>query len=243
MKKITTQIFSFTLLSFVAISCAAHSSEELTVMQSIANREQLVARVPAINKSVEEALPNVRYFSEDGASFSLSDAYVRGEIESVTAGKSFIWAMDSDREVRSEVPFESNSAMVTTYHLGIRVQVGFMSEINRLSAVREVSEGDLIQVGLALPGSGFLQELQNEWVGKKTIAVLLVSQNPVFDYQPQLWSILNDGIYLGLVDSVANVKFPALEIGNNLIRLAKLESSQELNVKIKKENGIYVRSE
>lgn len=243
MKKIATQIIGFVLLTVVVISCATGSSEELTVMQSIANREQLVARVPAINKSIEEALPNVRYFSEDGASFSLSDAYVRGEIEFVRAGKSFIWAMDSDREVRSEVPFESNSAMVTTYHLGIRVQVGNTSKVNMLSADREVLKGELIQVGLALPGSGFLQELQSEWVGKKKIAMLLVSQNPVFDYQPQLWSILNDGTYLGLVDSAANVNFPTMELGSNLIRLTKLESSRELNVKIKKENGIYVRSE
>jgi hypothetical protein len=243
MKKIATQFFSFTLLTVVAISCAARSSEELSVMQSIANREQLVARVPALNKSVEEAMPNVRYFSDDGSDFSISDAYVRGEIEFVTAGKSFIWAMDSDREVRSEVPFESNLAMVTTYHLGIRVQVGFTSEINGLSAERKVSKSELIQVGLALPGSGFLQELQNEWVGKKKIAMLLISQNPVFDYQSQVWSILNDGAYLGLIDSAANIDFPLIGLGNNSIRLTKLETSRELTVKIKKVDGIYIRSE
>jgi len=243
MKRLAIQILGFALLTVGVMSCSTSSSNRLTILESLASRENIVARAPALNNSLVEAMPYVRYFSDDGIDFSLSDAYVRGDIESVSAGKSFIWAMDSDRELRSEVPIESNSAMVTTYHLGIRVQVGFTSEINGLSTERNVSKNELIQVGLALPGSGFLQELQNEWVGKKKIAMLLISQNPVFDYQSQLWSVLNDGAYLGLIDSAANVNFPLIELGNNSIRLTKLETSRELNVKIKMGGGIYIRSE
>jgi hypothetical protein len=239
---LTTSMAAVFLLS--ACGSNAVSEPQVSVVQAIINRENSVARPAPVNSTIAEAMPNFIYTDESGKESSLSDGYVRGLVVDVQQGRSFTWDVSESGETRKEVPFEDSAAMATTYHLQVRVEGFVQSATNQLPQARidQISKGKIISVGLSLPGRGYFEEFKNEWVGKRTIAALLMAANQVFDYDNSVWPVYSDGRYLGEVNG-NSIRFAALTTlhGGGTVEVKALEDSTGGNGKIAIQDGVYRR--
>lgn len=157
--------------------------------------------LPVPYRTVAEAKPDVVYLVDGASELRFSEAFVSGAVVDVTPGRGFSWTFDDDIETRVEHKFNGEGAQVSTVHLTVSVD----------HAVTVPSERDLsgstITVGLALAAPVDLAAIHRELVGGDKIVALLV-HSPVFDYEPAVWAVLDDGEFLGRVGSNGAVSFP-----------------------------------
>lgn len=188
-----------------ALAGCGDDSATPTVLDLIAQRTHAVTRAAVPYTSVLEAMPNVVYLVNGTDELRISDAYATSSVVAVDAGRSFYWKEDPDSSTRVEVPFNDDEAQVSTLHLTVAVERAIVAP-----GQPEIANST-ISVGLVLNAPLDLDAARKELTGNGSVVVLLlVRSSLVFDYDPTVWAILDDGEFFGLVSSNGTVSFPAL---------------------------------
>lgn len=213
----TRRLFFTTMAAACVLAVAGCGSNQPRpqaqgVFENISARHQAKARAGGIYQSVADAMPQVRYTINDGAPVSVADAYVVGPFVSAEPGPSFRWTEDNETgETRHELDFNAEDAMTSHVHLTLQIKRSIIDPNQPESVQRELAAGKTVTLGLALDAPAEITEIRDRFKGQSLVA-LLYKPSPVFDYDPSLWAILEDGAFLGHTSSNGrDVTFPALE--------------------------------
>lgn len=161
---------------------------------------------------VQEGADRVRVYSSwselQRLSHSRADEFdvlqVVGEVLAVDDGAAFSWSTEPDGgEQRTQLPFDSDDAMVRTLHLTVRVDrvVGYSSEVQR---------EDEIMIGVAFSAESDLSGARDSF-NDLPQSLFFLTKTAVFDYEPNLWGVLEDGALLAVPNDDGYLSFPALE--------------------------------
>lgn len=145
----------------------------------------------------------VSYLSADD-----SDAVglvIVGAVEAVEPGRSFRWEVNDSGARRIEVPADDQEAMISTFHLTVAVEESITDTADAaLGRLRQV------EVGLAMGPDVRLEDVEADY-GNLTDAVFFLQRNRVFDYDSELWGIVEDGALVATPDENGYLSFPTLE--------------------------------
>ena len=131
-----------------------------------------------------------------------SELIVLGTITAVNKGASFSWDVDDEgNEVTVQFPFGDDRAMGHTVHLTVSV-----SEVIAPQVAESLDE---ITVGLVVDAGIGFDAVKNDYSGLGTV-VLYLKQSAVFDYEPGIYGIFEDGALMGELKDDGNLQFPAL---------------------------------
>ena len=189
------------------------------VFEVIRARSTMASRVDALYASVPEAMPQVRYLVSGSEPVSVADAYVVGDLVSVDSGRTFQWTTDpvTGEETRREVPFNTEvpsaeTSQASTVHLTLEIERSIVSPDEPESVHDALKPGNTVRLGLTLGAQVDLDAVQAELGAVGSFAALLYRPSAVFDYDKDLWAILEDGGFLGTISGEGTqVVFPALE--------------------------------
>jgi len=133
------------------------------------------------------------------------DAAIVGDVVDVQTGYSFVWDVtpDGDKEVRTETEFGSEDAMISTYHLTVRV-TDVVGATNR-----GIEKDASIVVGIALDPEVSLEDVSEDF-SEVTGAVFFLDSSPVFDYDRTVFAITEDGALMAVPDDDDSLSFPML---------------------------------
>lgn len=172
---------------------------ELEHAQDVVSRERVYA-------TPLEALPSFDYVGHDGRVSSPSQLVVVGTFTSVTPGRGFSWDHSQlGEERRVELEYGHEEAWINTIHVAFAVE-----EVIGKEADVELERGSEIQVGLALSGPVDFTAVKKELAGLGRVVVFL-NRSAVFDYERDLWGILEDGAFIGRVDPEERIEFLILD--------------------------------
>lgn len=223
----------------IAVAACGENSADPSVVELIADRTHALTRAPVPYTSVVEAMPSVLYLVDGREGLRMSDAYVVGTVIDVQEGRSFNWTEGTDSSERIEVPFNSADAKISTVHLVIKVDRSIVApgqpEIDHTT----------VTVGLALNAPVAVDAAREDLSTGGRVAVLLVRSSPVFDYDPALWAILDDGEFLGQVSVEGAVSFPALAkrgLVPDGLTIEQLEHPPVEPISVDIVNGLWVRN-
>lgn len=167
--------------------------------ESIANSGAAGSR-PIDPGSLAEYLPNRRYRVISGDVVTLTDAVVVGHVTSVSPGRAF-YAPD-DEPSTIEVPFDDPRAMWRTAH----------AEVTVTEVLGGQDPGETIVVGFVVgPSSAAFDLLASGLPALGDVVLFLETSSPVYDYEPDIWSIAEDGAMLAEIGSDGRLTLPALE--------------------------------
>ena len=228
---------TLSLLAGLACSDADTFRAGEDIFQSIHRRLASSSRAPALYHSLPEAMPNVAYLL-DGELTYIDSYFVVGTVESVSTGPSFMWSIRDDIETRTEVSNDDPSAQVTTFHIRVSCESTLRPPTSK------PMECDTLTFGLALDPSLSLKAVQASLSGTR-VAALLYDDSRVFDYDPNLFAVYEDGSFLGVVDG-DEVLFGALDgpegagLRLSLTELIKPDSPTPISVE--SAGGEFIRS-
>lgn len=230
-----------TPLLVVLASCGSQSSAPTrspSVVDQLVERSEFGARLPPLYLNIQEASPLIEYVV-DGVPEFVSGALVVGRVTSVTQGRSFAWTDEGGSEVRSELKFNAKSAMVSTIHIQVAVE-------SAQSRDGSIAAGSELTMGLALNAPVDLKAVTKDLVASEGIVAYLV-KSPVFDYDPNLWSVLDDGNFLGVVGPGSSAGFPVLDrihpgfVAKDLTTDDLLKEPAQLQIVVKVVDGDRIR--
>lgn len=188
------------------------------VFEVIQARNESASRGGTLYQSIPEAMPQVRYIVDGREPVSVADAYIVGELVSVDPGRTFQWTIDSTgEESRHEVPFntartDAETSQASTVHLTLEITRSIVSPDEPASVHDRLMPGNTVVLGLTLGEQVDLDAVRAEFGAVDSFAALLYQQSAVFDYDTDLWAILEDGVFLGTInDDGSQVTFPAAE--------------------------------
>lgn len=174
------------------------------ILDELARARDVVTRERVFDSPVE-ALPSVVHVDAQGRSVTASDVVVVGTFEEVNEGRGFSWDIDDlGEEIRLEHPYGDEQAWINTIHVTLRVE-----EVIDAAADQQVRPGELLTIGIALDHPVSLSAATNEMKGLGKVVVYLV-RSAVYDYDPTVWAILEDGGFIGTVDQDGNISFQLL---------------------------------
>ena len=131
-----------------------------------------------------------------------NELIVVGEITAVDQGASFSWDVDDEgNEVTTEYPFGDDNAMGHTVHLTVDV-----SEVIAPDAEEEPAQ---ITVGLVVDSGVSFDAVENDYSSLGTV-VLFLKQSAVFDCEPGIYGIFEDGALMGVLQDDGTLRFPTL---------------------------------
>lgn len=131
-----------------------------------------------------------------------ADAVIRGDVTAVKPGVSNSWKLTEDGEDRKILPFGDENSESDTYHLTI--------EVSDVIAQGPKSDlGPTLVVGIALPPGADPARVRSDFE-RVDDAVFFVRESPVFDYEPGVLGISENGTLIGFVDG-DSVHYPLLE--------------------------------
>lgn len=163
--------------------------------------------------NVLEVLPNATLRAGDRDYRSISELVVLGVVAEVQPGISRAWLefdpeTGEERETTIDLPFNDPTAQATTVHLVFQItEVIGIDE----SEVPLVTAGQEVSVGLALGSHVDLERVSDDFSDLGEIVLFLTDDGLVFDYQPGLWQILEDGAFIGVIDRKDRLTFPAMD--------------------------------
>ena len=188
--------------AFVACSNSGTSANQTNIFEHLRARSDSVSRAPnGLYRTVREAMPDIEY-DLDGRDLRASELFVAGTIASVEAARSFRWEFLDDVEQRIEVGNDDPSRQVTTYHFVVAVD-GFTAAPTVEAPTKQIVVGLAVSSGRGTPTA----EVES-LVGLRVALVLIHSS--VFDYDPGVWGVLQDGEFLGVVSPEGRITYPAL---------------------------------
>ena len=130
-------------------------------------------------------------------------AVVRGEVTAVAPGVSNSWELTDDGEARTILPFGDEASQSDTYHLTVKV-----NEV--IAQGPDADLGPTLTVGIALPPDGADLDQVRADFEQVDDAVFFIQESPVFDYEPSLLGISENGTLIGFVND-GSVTYPLLE--------------------------------
>ena len=144
-------------------------------------------------------LPNSMYADAfTGGAFALSDAVVVGHVTSVSPGRGF--AMSEEDET-SQVPFDDPRAVWRTIHAEVAVTEVLGGQLGEDTTVVGLVWGPDRSFEVAAEGLPALGEL----------VFFLHEGSAVYDYDPTLWAIPEDGAIIAEIGSDGRLTLPAVE--------------------------------
>ena len=204
MTRTITLTVALAVLVLGACSADKPDSTALSVAEQIQQRS--ASRSQPLYSTFDEAMPNINYVIDGSVETKASDLYIRGTVIAVDPGKSFRWELDDsgENEQRFEIDYNAEGAMVSTVHLTVRP--------NRIITGDHTSSpsGDVV-IALALNSPLDVPAVKKEFIDYGTIAAVLLDDSPVFDYQDNLWAILEDGALFAVVNDEGILNFPAID--------------------------------
>ena len=150
--------------------------------------------------SLVEFLPTIEYLIRNGTRTTLSDAVVVGHVTSVSPGRAHDWPEDIEPD-RIEVPFDDPRAMARTVHAEVTVTEVLAGEVSEDTIVVGFAFGASTPFGVVADGLPALGEL----------VFFLESGSAVYDYAPDIWSVVFDGQVLAEVEADGRLALPAVE--------------------------------
>jgi hypothetical protein len=201
-------------------ACSSPGSEsgQVDMAENLRQRNDIATRSAPLYQSVREALPDQSYLL-DGRDVRASEVFVAGTVVSVEAARSFLWELEDDVETRVEVKNDDPRRQVTTYHMLVSVEKSVVAPLV------DPPKGEVV-VGIAT-SAGSSSIKVDSLVGQRVAVVL--AHSAVFDYDPQVFSILQDGGLLGLVSDTGEISFPVLPADDPLISGGKITLDDLLN--------------
>jgi hypothetical protein len=151
-------------------------------------------------ESLVEYLPNTTYRVRNGALVTLSDAVVVGRVTGVSPGRGF-YAPEEDEASTVEVPFDDPRAMWRTIHAQVAVTEVVGGQLSEDTIVVGLGWGTQMPLEVAAQGLPALGD----------VVLFLETSSPVFDYDPGLLSIAEDGAMLAEVELGGRLMLPAIE--------------------------------
>ena len=152
-------------------------------------------------ESLAEYLPNRQYRVRNGAITTLTDAVVVGHVIGVTPGRARYWPEDDEAGPGIEVPFDDPRAMSRTLHADVAV-----TEV----VAGRIAEGTLV-VGFAIGTSSEALDVMTAGLPALGDLVLFLRRSGVFDYDPAVWGVAEDGAMLAEVEEGGRLSMPAVE--------------------------------
>lgn len=233
--------FRFVILATVLASCGAVSKSDsattLSVIENLAVRNSSVDRLPSVAREISEMMPVVHYKESGKSVFSISDMYVRGTVRDVEEGIGMSWNQDNSTVKETDYEFGDSRAQVETIHLVVKPKVVIDTNGNSASSENE------IRIGLALSAPIDVSKAKQEFVTGKDFVFLTVSNNPVFYYDANIKSIVEDGTYFGAVmNGIAAFEVASRVIGKPITAVvSSLEHQKIISIGVHRENGFLVK--
>jgi hypothetical protein len=147
------------------------------------------------------------------------DAAVLGDVIDVEEGRSFKWDVGPEgSELRLETEFGSSDAMISTYHLTVKV-----STVIGPTDAKDAA-GSSMLIGLAVDSDVTLKDVESDF-SSITGAVFFVSKSPVFDYDSRLFAIVEDGALMAVPADDGSLTFPLLAASDSVQPPGKTRAS------------------
>jgi hypothetical protein len=149
-------------------------------------------------EDVTELLHNQPFSIADAAPAPLTTAVVQGSVTDVTEGQAFT---TNDDDATVETSWDDPNVQWRTFHATVRT----------LSLI----SGDApatFTFGLALGPDATTDQVARGLVGSgRELLLFLVSGSPVFEYEPDIYSDIEDGAMIAVVDASGAIDFPVLD--------------------------------
>lgn len=222
--------FIFLVGVLMLTSCSGREAEQgnVGVIDQLEARNQQVMRVRELYDTPLGAMPQVQHPVPGSDPVSVTDAYVVGSVVRVEPGESHWWP-DIDEEIteglgRHTVEYNADKADVSTVHVTLRIDRSIVAPSQPADVRGQLRAGREVTFGLVFDAPADPEAYEAELKAGGQLAVLLVRSSPVFDYDPNIWAVLEDGALMGFVQDDV-VEFPAFEIeGSPTYRVADLEA-------------------
>jgi hypothetical protein len=140
-------------------------------------------------------------------------------VTDVIEGRSFIWEFDGDTEIRHEVRFNADQAKASTVHLVVEPS-------RSIDPSGDVASSDPVIVGVSFDAPVDIAAIRKEFTSTGEIVLLLYDSSEVFNYEDNLWAVLEDGTFIGFVADDETVAFPFVDevVSSDDIALSGLET-------------------
>ena len=161
-----------------------------------------------IYESPVETTPLTRYVVNGiEQTFGVSDLFVIGTVERVTAGYGYSWPsgpqMAGGPTTEVNHPFNHPDADICTLHLHATVDTALYRD-------EAYANQEKVVIGLALLSPVDVDSLNGEIAGKRIAAPLLANHRSFFRKEPGVYGVLLSGELLGFMSDDGHVEFPAL---------------------------------
>lgn len=189
------------------------------VIDVMRQRAQTGGSVSAYD-SLAGALPTVAYRSVDGGLGRASSSVVIGRFESANAGRGFIDEIESDGV--TEVAFDDPAAHWRTIHARF-------TQTEVLAGADHASNRSMIlgfAVGTAIDASRFGESLH----ALGDVLVFVRDDSPVFDYDPGLLSVAENGMLVAVIDESGGLDLPFASPSRTQSLLAEVPTLEQLRV-------------
>lgn len=171
--------------------------------EHVSARSELGFRLPGPVDTLGEALPRMVYRTSYGE-FRGSEALLVGEVSSVSPGRAFYLDTTAQPEIETEIPWDDPRAEWRTFHLTVRVH----ETLGRAPGSPLI--GSELVVGVATSSATDMGELAAAYTSAGRMVWPLI-HSPVFDYDPTVLGIVNDGAFLTFVNDNGNLDPAAKE--------------------------------
>ncbi len=158
------------------------------------------------HKNVLDLLPNVTVQSERGARPAAA-AVVVGRVVEVEKGAAFK-AQGEDSAGGTKIDFDDPSAQWKTVHLRLQVEDDFG---------RGKWEGQVLPVGLALGRDVGFSSARSALMSFPRVVLFLNTGSAVFDYDPNLYAIVQSGATFTTVDDDGTLRAPFAEFEGQML--------------------------
>lgn len=149
--------------------------------------------------SLDDLLDNVRFSMPNRATRPLTDAVVVGRVSEVSRGVGFYGDGD-DKVLGVRSDFDDPRVEWRTVHLTVTVE-------RTLSG----SNDDPVTVGVAFGDSISFERIEDDLLESGRLLLFLQKDQPLFEYDPDIYGTILDGALLGLVDPDGSISLPVLE--------------------------------
>jgi hypothetical protein len=200
----------------VTVACSRQTrSSPPSLAERIDQRLEMASLSPPLYKTATEAMPTTSFqLAGQAEPVYASDLFVVGRVVEIVPESSFAWpggpSIVGEPSNEKKLPFNGSGAEIS--------DIAFSVSVDKAVA-REPSLESLtsVKVGLALPSPVNLDEIRKEYPPGTRIAAILVSNDKTtFHEDSNLFGFLGYGAFLGEIDKIDIVHFPAWTEGREV---------------------------
>lgn len=127
---------------------------------------------------------------------------VTASVADVEPGISFQWRVTDDGADRIDLPFGDPRAESTSVHL--------ILEVSRVIAPAEVGQSSRLTVGLLFGPGVDLEAIKHDFM-QMGEAIFFLETVDAFNYQPDAYSVMENGLLVGAIGPTGTLRFPLLD--------------------------------